>query len=144
MATNGLPNLSFTNTPVSQFASTAPTPTQNLFQQQQIFMQPIGNIYGLNNSTEVGNIPIGAGVSVGLCLSEGIMYLKSMQNSGPVLLAYKLNPLEAQAQTQVQQKTKDDSSKLEELLKKYDAKISELEQRLASPAQKGGKSEWQL
>lgn len=141
MAGSTLPNLSFNNTPLNQFAA-APNPTQNLFQQQSIFMQPIGNIYGLNSSTEVGNIPIGAGVSVGLCLPEGVMYMKSMQNSGPVLLAYKLSPLETQ--TQVQQKPKDESSKFEELLKKYDAKINELEQRLAQPIQKGGKTEWQL
>ena len=40
------------------------------------------------------NVPIGSGLSAAICLREGIMYLKTLQNGNPVILAYKLNPLE--------------------------------------------------
>lgn len=111
------------------------------FQTQTIFMQPIGSVYGLGASSEVGNIPISSGVSIGLCLPEGTMYLKSMQNGGPVLLGYKLSPLEqsAPAANELQE-----APKTEDLFKKYDAKIAELENRIAALQHKGGKSEWQL
>lgn len=62
---------------------------------QPIFPQPSGNIYFVNNSLEVANIPVGVGTSAVLCLSENTIYLKSMQNGMPMLLAYRINPLEA-------------------------------------------------
>ena len=33
-----------------------------------------------------------AGLSVALCLSEGLLYLKSMQNGNPIFMAYKIMP----------------------------------------------------
>ena len=32
------------------------------------------------------------GLSVALCLSEGLLYLKSMQNGNPMFMAYKITP----------------------------------------------------
>ena len=61
---------------------------------QPIFPQPSGNIYFVNNSLEVANIPVGVGTSAVLCLSENLIYLKSMQNGMPMILAYRINPLE--------------------------------------------------
>ena len=33
-----------------------------------------------------------AGLSVALCMSEGLLYLKSMQNGNPMFMAYKIIP----------------------------------------------------
>lgn len=73
-------------------------PLQNMpqsipqFQSQQFFPQPQGNVYTINNSLEVANVPMSAGLSVALCLSEGLLYLKSMQNGNPMFMAYKIMP----------------------------------------------------
>lgn len=75
-----------------------PQPSQNMpqnmpqFQLQQFFPQPQGNVYTINNSLEVANVPMSAGLSVALCLSEGLLYLKSMQNGNPMFMAYKIMP----------------------------------------------------
>ena len=60
----------------------------NSYQATQFFPQPQGNVYIINNSMEIANIPVGGGISVALCPSEAIMFLKSMQNGAPTLLAY--------------------------------------------------------
>lgn len=73
-------------------------PSQNMpqsipqFQSQQFFPQPQGNVYTINNSLEVANVPMSAGLSVALCLSKGLLYLKSMQNGNPIFMAYKIMP----------------------------------------------------
>lgn len=69
-------------------------PYQNntYYPQQPMFPQPQGNVYVIQNSLEVANIPAGAGVTVALCLQENLLYMKSMQNGMPVFLAYKLTP----------------------------------------------------
>lgn len=64
---------------------------------QPIFPQPSGNVYFVNNNLEVANIPIGAGMSAVLCLPENLLYIKTMQNNMPMLLGYKLSPLEPSA-----------------------------------------------
>ena len=46
------------------------------YQPQQLFPQPQGNGYTINNSLEVANVPMSGGLSVALCLSEGLLYLK--------------------------------------------------------------------
>lgn len=57
------------------------------------FPQPQGNVYIIGNSLEIANIPIiGNGISVGLCLSEGLLYIKSMQNGSPSFLTYNISP----------------------------------------------------
>lgn len=58
------------------------------------FLQPIGNIYNINTASEINQVPAGANLSVGLCLSENIMYIKSFQNGAPLLLGYRLSPIE--------------------------------------------------
>lgn len=62
------------------------------YQPQQLFPQPQGNVYTINNSLEVANVPMSGGLSVALCLSEGLLYLKSMQNGNPMFMAYKITP----------------------------------------------------
>lgn len=69
----------------------------NSYQAAQFFPQPQGNVYIINNSMEIANIPVGGGISAALCPSEAIMFLKSMQNGAPTLLAYTLTPCETRA-----------------------------------------------
>ncbi len=62
-------------------------------QIQQIFPQPQGSVYSINSPLELGNVPIGStGLSVALCLNEDVMYIKSFQNGGPVIMAYRVAP----------------------------------------------------
>lgn len=66
----------------------------NSFQQiQQMFPQPQGSVYTINSPLEIGNVPIGStGLSLALCLNEGLMYIKSFQNGNPVIVAYRVAP----------------------------------------------------
>ena len=66
-------------------------PQQNFaqFQTPQMFPQPNGNIYSINSSNELTNIPVGVGLSAALCLSENMLYLKSIQNGNPVIWSYR-------------------------------------------------------
>lgn len=66
--------------------------TNNYYPQQPMFPQPQGNVYVIQNSVEVANIPAGAGITAALCLQENLLYMKSMQNGMPMFLAYKLTP----------------------------------------------------
>lgn len=68
-------------------------PQQNFaqFQTPQMFPQPNGNIYSINSSNELTNIPVGVGLSAALCLSENMLYLKSIQNGNPVIWSYRLS-----------------------------------------------------
>lgn len=65
------------------------------YQGTQYFPQPQGNVYFINNSLEVANVPMGAGISIALCPSEGIMYLKTLQGGAPSLIVYSIAPYEA-------------------------------------------------
>ena len=46
---------------------------------QPLFPQPQGNVYNINSSLEVANVPVGAGISVALCMPENVMFIKTMQ-----------------------------------------------------------------
>lgn len=45
-----------------------------------MFPQPNGNVYLIQNSLEVANVPAGAGITIALCMAENLMYLKTIQN----------------------------------------------------------------
>lgn len=75
-----------------------PYNTTQSYQATQYFPQPQGNVYLINNSLEVANIPMGAGISIALCPSEGIMYLKTLQGGAPSLIVYSIAPYEAPIQ----------------------------------------------
>ena len=59
-----------------------------------MFMQPQGNLYIIENSLELANVPMGAGISVAICPSESLVYLKMYQNGAPQIAAYSLVPYE--------------------------------------------------
>lgn len=69
------------------------------YQATQYFPQPQGNVYFVNNSLEVANIPMGSQLSVVLCPSEGTMYVKTLQGGAPTLMVYKIEPYEQPAQS---------------------------------------------
>ena len=78
----------------------------NAFQGTQYFPQPQGNVYLINNSLEVANVPMGSSLSMAICPSEGTMYLKTLQGGAPSLIVYSIAPYEAP----VEQKQESDLS----------------------------------
>lgn len=106
---------------------------QNLSYQQSIqrmFPQPQGTVYSINSPVEIGNIPIGStGLSVALCLSEGLMYIKSFQSGGPVIMAYSIKPYTKDsnevAATPNLEVTKSNENNVE-----YQKMINELQERI--------------
>lgn len=78
----------------------------NAFQGTQYFPQPQGNVYLINNSLEVANVPMGSGLSIAICPNEGTMYLKTLQGGAPSLIVYSIAPYEAP----VEQKQESDLS----------------------------------
>ena len=93
--------MSYTN-PYYNYSYQYPNPMQgaqntqmnqiNSIPTQQMFPSPQGSVYQINNTLEVANVPTGAGLSVALCMNEGLMYIKSMQNGNPMFWAYRLIP----------------------------------------------------
>ena len=118
------------------------------FQASQFMLQPQGNIYTVGSSSEIANVPVGAGLSAAICLREGTIYLKTIQNGAPVLLGYKLAPLEnftnsapldvANAPAQTQQTIE---QKVMTMLESFDKRLKELE---GTNKPKGGADKWQL
>ena len=104
-----------------------PTNFQGYSQPQsfspQFFPQSQGNVYLINNSLEVANVPISAGVSVAICMSEEMIYLKSMQNGNPLFMAYKIIPY-------VQETPQNKENELREILKDLSDRLGNLESQL--------------
>ena len=151
---NNYQNFQFNPQGSSQFAQSTNNPLNQPILQNQInqpypgqivFPQPVGNVYNLNSASDIGNVPFSGNVSVGLCLSENIVYIKSLQNGTPMILGYKLSPLENLNTNQVIQNS---DNRLEELiatLNENNKKIDLLEKQVAKIKEKiGGKTEWQI
>lgn len=92
------------------------------YQATQYFPQPQGNVYLVNNSLEVANVPMGAGLSMVLCPSEGLMYLKTLQGGAPSIIVYSIAPYE-QKQEETQQPD-------------YGAQIAELKSQIEALSKK--------
>ena len=101
----------------------AQTMPQYYQQTPQLFPTPQGNVYFINNSLEIANIPMGTGFSAALCLSEKLLYLKTLQNGNPMLLVYNLEPYKNNEEN-------NENDSIELILKKYDERLSELEKRI--------------
>ena len=135
----------------SNFSFNMNTPYQ---MGQSLFPQPTGGVYNLSTASDIGNVPAGIGISVGLCLPENVMYIKALQNGSPMLLGYKLSPIEGQPETnqtdtstaQANEELIKENKRLVEVLKGHDEKIQLLENQLVKLKDKvgGGKSEWQF
>ena len=59
----------------------------------------------IGNTSDIANVPVGAGLSAAICLREGVMYLKTIQNGSPMLLAYRLIPMEGTEGTSCKSRT---------------------------------------
>ena len=88
------------------------------YQATQYFPQPQGNVYLVNNSLEVANVPMGSGLSMAICPSEGTMYLKTLQGGAPSLIVYSITPYEAPAE---QKQEPDLSAQIAELRAEIEA-----------------------
>ena len=100
---------------------------------QFVLPQPVGNVYNLNNSTEIGNVP------------ENLLYIKTLQNNTPVLLIYRLVPFEGNMQpTQdiatVQTAVIPENEEVKQLRKE----IAEIKDLLSKKLGDGGAQKWQL
>lgn len=100
-------------------------------QAPQLFPTPQGNVYFINNSLEIANIPMGTGFSAALCLSEKLLYLKTLQNGNPMLLVYNLEPYKNNEEN-------NENNSIELILKKYEERLSDLEKRI-NKVTNGGK-----
>ena len=105
---------------------------------QPLFPQPQGNVYNINSTLEVANVPCGAGMSVALCLPENVMYIKTMQNGNPLFYPYKVIPFNQEDGAAAQGKNKEQEENKENTLiedltlqiKKCNKRIEELENKI--------------
>ena len=122
--------------------------TYQPYQATQYFPQPQGSIYMIASSNDIANVPVGAGLSAAICLREGIMYLKTIQNGSPMLLAYRLAPLESGEQTQDANTNNivcETDKKITAILQDYGKRIEILEKQagIVNPTKtNGGNSVW--
>ena len=124
------------------------------YQMTQYFPQPQGSIYMIGSSSEIANVPVGVGLSAAICLREGLIYLKTIQNGSPMLLSYKLSPLENSnlIQEKINQSPNSTDApvsapetsieqKILNILEDFDSRLKKLE---VPGKPKGGSEKWQL
>lgn len=114
-------------------------------QIQPLFPQPQGNVYNINSTLEVANVPCGAGISVALCMPENVMYIKTMQNGNPLFYPYKIIPFTNDNQEdKIVEKTQPltlESLKIQ--LEDCLEKVKSIESRLPKKSKKD-EEDWQL
>lgn len=124
------------------------------YQATQYFPQPQGSIYMIGSSNDVANVPVGVGLSAAICLREGLIYLKTIQNGSPMLLGYRLSPLENNSSIQEPNTTNQNvnmtpaptqeptvEQRILNMLEGFDARLKKLEEPTKT---KGGTDKWQL
>ena len=113
------------------------------YQATQYFPQPQGSIYMIANANDVANVPVGAGLSAAICLRDNVMYLKTIQNGSPMLLGYRLAPLDGNGADSVQEQAQPVAdTKITAVLEDYGKRLEKLEKQLIAPTKKGGNPEW--
>lgn len=105
------------------------SPNQYMSQIQQLFPTPQGNVYFINNSLEVANIPMGNGFSVALCLPEKLLYLKTIQNGNPMFLVYSLEPYNVDNNNN-NNNNNETQLNIEDFLKKIDERLNNVELKI--------------
>lgn len=88
-------------------------PNQNV---QPLFPQPQGNVYNINSTLEVANVPVGAGISVALCMPENTMFIKTMQNGNPLFYPYKIMPYSNEVEQATQSAATPQSDPIDDLV----------------------------
>lgn len=80
--------------------------------------QPIGFAYSINNSSEINSIPItNYNATIFVCLPESTIYIRTLQNSLPIIKAYKMTQkLESEPNNKAEV---DFSKKLEEFDQRF-------------------------
>lgn len=114
--------------------------TYQPYQATQYFPQPQGSIYMIGNASDVANVPVGAGLSVAICLRDNIMYLKTIQNGSPMLLGYRLAPLD-NGNVPQQENAPVTDTKITAVLEDYGRRLEALEGKI-SKTKTGGNPEW--
>lgn len=98
---------------------------------QPLFPQPQGNVYNINSTLEVANVPVGAGMSIALCMPENTMFIKTMQNGNPMFYPYKILPY-ANEVVEPQQKTPSNQDDFAAQLQSCVNRISAIEEQIKS------------
>lgn len=123
---------------MSNFTPFNQSQTFQPYQTAQYFPQPQGSIYMIGNTSDIANVPVGAGLSAAICLREGVMYLKTIQNGSPMLLAYRLIPMEGSEGQAANQEQESQDKKIIAVLEDYGKRLEAIEKQI----HKGGKVEW--
>ena len=114
------------------------------YQATQYFPQPQGSIYMIANANDVANVPVGAGLSAAICLRDNVMYLKTIQNGSPMLLGYRLAPLDGNGADSIQEQAQSPAdTKITAILEDYGKRLETLEKQITNQTtKKGGNPEW--
>ena len=115
---------------------------------QPLFPQPQGNVYSINSTLEVANVPVGAGMSIALCLPENVMYIKTMQNGNPLFYPYKIVPFTYASAPEepalAQQSERISMNQVAEEVKNCNTKISSLEEQFSALNQKNKRGDFNI
>lgn len=134
--------------PQNQQAATPQIPQMMGQSVQPLFPQPQGNVYSINSTLEVANVPVGAGMSIALCLPENVMYIKTMQNGNPLFYPYKIVPFTNASASEepapAQQSEGININQLAEEVKNCNTKISSLEEQFSALNQKNKRGDFNI